>query len=161
MINHLSLAKKSWMVDCFCFLVNIFSIFVKYLKKMSSTLSYVSNVWRTVPSASKPSALVGTSFSTGLSSLSEFLPSVSLFNRVYNIIIRPCFSYNQQQLPPMWPRFHLASMRRDKGSSSSSLPDSLSSIFVSSFLIPAFWKLFVLGNKGGFFLSNIIVLNLL
>jgi hypothetical protein len=52
--------------------VNIFSMFVKYLKKKSSTLSYVSNVWRTVSSASKPSAFVGTSFSTG-SSKNNFL----------------------------------------------------------------------------------------
>ena len=114
MINHLSLAKKSWMVDCFCFLVNIFSIFVKYLNKISSTLSYVSNIRRTVSSASKPSAFVGTSFSTGSSSLSEFSPSVSLFNREFTISSSDLVSVTttvhccqQQQLPPMWPRFHL------------------------------------------------------
>ena len=137
-------------IDCFCFLVNtdIFDLCQVFKKKIHQHChTYVSNLQRTVSRASKPSAFVGTSFRTGSSSLSEFSPSESLFNRefIYNIIIKPRFSYNyivtarfSSNVTPISPRVLRIHTRRDKGSSSLSLPDSLSSIFVSSFLNPSF-----------------------
>ena len=134
-------------------------------------------------SASKPSAFVGTSFSTGSSSLSEFSPSVSLFNREFTISSSDLVSVTttllsttttSSNVTPISPSVLRMFTRHDKGSSSSSLPDSLSSIFVSSFLNPVFWKHRKMHNCDTccqencfywdikvFFLSNIIVLNLL
>ena len=113
-------------------------------------MSYVSSVRRTVSSASKPSAFVGTSFSTGSSSLSQFSPSVSLFNREFTILSSSDLdsvtttllstATTSSNVTPISPSVLRMFTRHDKGSSSSSLPDSLSSIFVSSFLNPAFWK---------------------